>query len=70
MFAAATKMKGGITPEEVRDMRAAWQRVFTVNMGELSAGLLLEYVLFIASVTLCWLAYISSRIRSSAGLST
>ena len=44
MFVAATKMKGGMTPDEVKDVRIAWLRVFTVNLGELSAGLLLEYV--------------------------
>ena len=48
-------------------MRAAWQRVFTVNLGELSAGLLLEYVFVssIASTTLSAFIYY----RFSAGLS-
>ena len=38
-----TIMKGGLTDVELRDMRAAWQHVLTGNIGEVSAGLLIEY---------------------------
>ena len=37
-------MKGGMTAEEVRDMRAAWLHVLACNLGDFSAGFLLEYV--------------------------
>ena len=43
--AASTTMKGGLTAEELKEVRAAWQHVLAANVGDLSSGLLLEYVL-------------------------
>ena len=43
-------MKGGLTAEELKDVRAAWQQVLAANIGDLSSGLLLEYVLSL----FCW----------------
>ena len=37
-------MKGGLTAEEVKDVRAAWKHVLEANSGDLSSGLLLEYI--------------------------
>jgi hypothetical protein len=36
-------MKGGMSVDELRDMRAAWQHVLGANLGDISAGFLLEW---------------------------
>ena len=46
-LSSSAKMKGGISAEEVRDMRATWMHVLARNLGDFSAGFLLEYVLFL-----------------------
>ena len=45
MCAVTTKMKAGLTANEVKDVRATLQYVLSSNIGDLSSGLLLEYLL-------------------------
>ena len=52
-----TIMKGGLTEDEVREMRFAWHHVLAGNIGEFSAGMFLEY----APVPLFLLFFVSSR---------
>lgn len=59
-------MKGGLTPEEVEAMKAAWQHVLTADIADLSAGLLLEFCtrVFLLCCSALMLQFLYCRIVS------